>query len=156
MKKNTTTPITLSAEQRSRLEQFTTKGVHSVRLVTRVRIVLALDTSCGRKAESPTDIATRLNVSRRSVYDAWHDFLNTEDVSSFPSRKQRTTPPVEIKVTGDVEAHVIALSCSDSPAGSARWSLRMLADKCVELQILNSVSHTTISRILKKTTLNHT
>ena len=71
-------------------------------------------------------------------------------------RKKRETPPVAAKVTGDVEAHIIALACSEPPEGYERWTVRLLADKCVELDYVESLSHMTVSRILKKTNLSLT
>lgn len=61
----------------------------------------------------------------------------------------------KIKTDGDFEAHLLALSCSEAPEGYARWSLRMLADKMVELKYVGSVSHETVRQTLKKTKLNH-
>ncbi len=69
-------------------------------------------------------------------------------------RKKRETPPVPAKVTGEVEAHIIALACGKPPQGYSRWSLRLLADKTVELGYIDSISHSTISSILKKTNLS--
>jgi len=149
-------PIKLNAGQRRELEEFTSKGTHGVRLVNRAKAILALDTSRGRRAEGATDIARRLGTSRQAVYDARGDFLAAADTASFLRRKRRETPPVEPKVTGDVEARIIAVSCGKPPEGAARWSLRLLADRCVELRILDSVSHTTIGRTLKKTPSSRT
>lgn len=66
------------------------------------------------------------------------------------SAKKRETPPVEAKVTGDVEAHIIALACGDPPKGYAKWTLRLLADRSVKLGYVESISHTQVGRILKK------
>jgi len=67
-------------------------------------------------------------------------------------RKKRETPPVEPKITGEVEARIIALSCSAPPEGRSRWSLRLLADKSVELNFIDSISHEAVGRLLKKRT----
>jgi hypothetical protein len=83
--------------------------------------------------------------------------INTYAISGLTvalRRKKRATPPVPAKVDGVFEAHVIALCCSEPPKGYARWSVRLLSEKCVELQYIDSVSHMTISRILKKLNLN--
>ena len=72
------------------------------------------------------------------------------------NRKKRETPPVPAKVTGEVEAHVIALACGKPPEGYAKWTLRLLADKTVELGYITSISHVTVSNILKKTNLSLT
>ena len=67
-------------------------------------------------------------------------------------RKKRETPPVAPKITGEVEAKIIALSCSSPPPGRSKWSLRLLADKAVELQYIDSISHEAVGRLLKKRT----
>ncbi len=66
------------------------------------------------------------------------------------NRKKRETPPIPAKVTGEVEAHVIALACGEPPEGYSKWTLRLLADKTVELGYIDSISHVTVSTILKK------
>ena len=72
------------------------------------------------------------------------------------NRKKRETPPVEAKVTGDVEAHIIAMACGEPPKGYAKWTLRLLADKSVKLGYIDSISHTQVGRILKKTNISLT
>lgn len=69
-------------------------------------------------------------------------------------RKKRETPPVEAKVTGEVEAYIIALAFGEPPKGYAKWTLRLLADKSVKLKYIDSVSHTQVGRILKKTSIS--
>jgi len=77
-------------------------------------------------------------------------YLAAESVSKFLQRKKRETPPVAPKVTGEVAAHIIALACSKAPEGHAKWTLRLLADKSVELGYVETLSHMTVSRLLKK------
>ena len=71
-------------------------------------------------------------------------------------RKKRDTPPRQIKVTGDVEAHIIALACAEPPEGYSRWTVRLISEKCVELGYVESLSHMTVQRLLKKTNLSLT
>ena len=139
--------IVLSAEARTELEEFSTKGVHDVRFVNRAKIILALDTAEGNKPLMQKDIAERIGVSRRTVNVVRRDFLAAESVSAFLQRKKRETPPVEPKITGEVEAHIIALACGEAPEGRARWTLQLLADKCVELQYIDSISAMSIGRV---------
>jgi len=148
--------ITLNAEERKELEQFSTKGVHSVRLVNRAKIILALDSSEGRIPEKQEDISKRVGVSRQAVNDAKRDFLSAGSASAFLQRKKRETPPVEPKVTGELEARIIALACGDVPEGCARWTVRLLAEKSVELCYIDALSHMTVSRLLKKHNLSLT
>jgi hypothetical protein len=146
--------IQLTKKERAELERFSTTGVHSIRLVNRAKIILALDTSKGRTAERQEALAERLGVSRQTVINARQAFLAVKNVSLFLQRKRRETPPVPPKVTGEMEARIIALACGKVPPGYARWTLRLLADKCVELCYSDTMSHTTISAILKKTNLS--
>ena len=71
-------------------------------------------------------------------------------------RKKRKTPPVQAKVDGKLEAHIISICCSQPPEGYQRWTLRLIADKCVELGYVDSISHMTVMRTLKKTNLSLT
>ena len=71
-------------------------------------------------------------------------------------RKERNTPPVPPKCTGDVEARIIELSCSEPPEGRSKWTLRLLSEKSVELKIIDSISHMQVGRILKKTNISLT
>jgi len=148
--------IVLTVSERAELRQFSKKGTHSVRLVNRAKIILALDTSGGRKPETQRAIAEHIGVSRQAVNDAKLDFLAADSVSEFLRRKKRETPPIPPKVAGEDEARLIALACSKAPPGYARWTLRLLAEKCVELHYFGTISHMTISRLLKKHSLNLT
>ena len=148
--------IQLNQAERKTLEQFSTTGNRSVRLVNRAKIILALDESEGRKKQTQAAIANRVGVSRQAVVDAKNDFLAAENVSAFLQRKKRVTPPVAPKVTGELEARVIALACGEAPKGHAKWTLRLLADKCVKLGYADSLSHMTVSRLLKKQSLSLT
>ena len=153
MKKN---QIVLTKEDRQKLEQFSKTGIHSVKLVNRAKIILALDTSEGRKTDTQSNIAQRLDVSRQTINDVKRGFLAAESISVFLQRKKRITPPVKPKVTGELEARIIALACSEVPKGYAKWTLRLLADKCVELNYVDTLSHMTVSRLLKKHNLSLT
>jgi len=146
----------LTPEQRSELEKFSKTGVRSTRLVNRARIILALDASGGRKALSQSEIAERIGVSRQTVINVREDFLTASDLSTFLRRKKRETPPVKPKVTGELEARIIALACGEVPEGYAKWTLRLLAEKCVELCYIDTLSHMTVSRLLKKHNLSLT
>ena len=148
--------IQLSQAERKTLEQFIKTGIHNVRLVNRAKIILGLDESEGRKKETQVLIADRIGVSRQTVNDAKNDFVAIRSVEKFLQRKRRETPPIPPKVTGEVEAHIIALACSKVPEGYAKWTLRLLADKCVKLGYVDSISPMTVSRLLKKRNLSLT
>jgi transposase len=142
--------IELNPEERHELEKFTGTGKRSVKLVKRAAVILALDTSGGRKPDTEADIARRIGVSRQTVQNVKKDFETAADLTAFLQRKKRETPPIPPKVTGELEARIIALACSKPPAGYHSWTLRLLADTCVELQYVDTISHMTISRLLKK------
>jgi DNA-binding Lrp family transcriptional regulator len=142
--------IELSQETRRELEKFSTTGKHSVKLVNRAKIILELDESNGRKPLKQEEIANRIGVSRQAVNDARKAYLSAGSISEFLKRKKRETPPVEPKVTGELEAHIVAMACSKVPEGCAKWTLRLIAEKCVELNYVDSLSHMSVSRLLKK------
>jgi Trp operon repressor len=153
MKKN---EIKLTAEQRKELLKFSKTGVHSAKLIKRSEIILLLDTSESGKAVTFEEISKRLDVSVTTITNVKKDFIAAEDVKSFLKRKKRDTPPVEPKITGEVEARIIALACSEAPIGCARWTVRLIADKSVELQIVDSLSFKSVQRLLKKHNLSLT
>jgi hypothetical protein len=146
--------ITLSPEERHELEVFTKTGKRCVKLVKRAAVVLALDTSGARKPNTEADVALHIGVSRQTIQNVKKDFEAAADLNAFLQRKKRETPPVPPKVTGELEAHIIALACGTPPEGYANWTLRLLADTCVKLQYADFLSHMTVSRLLKKHNLN--
>jgi len=153
MKKN---EIKLTTEQRKELQKFSKTGVHSAKLIKRAEIILLLDTSESGKAATFGEITRKLDVSETTITNVKKDFFSTEDIKAFLQRKQRIAPPVEPKITGEVEAKIIALACSEAPAGCARWTVRLIADKSVELQIVDSLSFKSVQRLLKKRSLSLT
>ena len=78
----------------------------------------------------------------------------TDGLEATIKCKKRSTPPVPAKGTGEIAAHIIALACGTPPQGYSKWTLPLLADKCVELKLVESLSHTTVSRVLKKTNIS--
>ena len=149
-------PIKLTVKDRVALEKFSTTGVHNVRLVNRAKIILALNISGGRTAERHEAIAERLGISRQAVNNARNDFLEAKELADFLQRKKRETPPIPPKITGEMEARIIAMACGKPPAGRARWTLRLLAERCVELHYFGTLCHMSISRLLKKRNLSLT
>ena len=148
--------IELSEVERSELEKFARTGKRSVKLVNRARIILELDESDGRKPLTQEQIAEKIGVTRQTLNDAKKAFIAADSVSEFLKRKKRETPPVLPKITGEVEARIIALACGPVPEGCAKWAVRLLADKCVELNYIDSISFKSVQRVLKKHNLNRT
>ena len=150
------TPIILTAEERKELEKYCKSGVRSAKLINRARIILELDTSNGRKATKQDEIAIHVGVSRQTVNNTKLDFIAAGNITTFLQRKKRETPPVAPKITGDVEAKIIALACGEAPKGCARWTLQLLADKSIELNIIDSITDVSVYRLLKKHNLSLT
>jgi len=148
--------IELDTIARSELEKFTKTGKHSVRLVNRAKIILELDEANGRQPLTQEQIAEKVGVARQTVNEAKQAFIAADSISTFLQRKKRETPPVKPKITGEVEAHIVALACSSVPVGYAKWGVRLLADKCVELNYIDSISFKSVQRVLKKHNLNPT
>jgi len=142
--------IELTPAQREEFTEFLKGGEHNVHLVRRAQIIMALDTSEGRNASRQEDIARIIGVSRQTVNDAKRDFSAAAETASFLQRKPLEKPPIEPKITGEVEAKIVAIACSPPPEGKARWTLEMLADRTVELKILDSISQMSVHRTLKK------
>lgn len=148
--------IMLNFEQRRELEQYAKNGVHNVHLVTRAKTILALDRSNKKDHLRITRISEQVGLSRQAIYDIRDTFLEAKTISEFLTRKKRETPPITPKVTGDVEAHIIALACSEPPEGCSRWTVRLLAEKAVELCYVDSLSYKSAQRVLKKRNISLT
>jgi Homeodomain-like domain len=142
-------PVTLTAADRAELVRLTRTGVHPASMIRRAGVLLALDTSVG-VVDPKEAIAARLGVSGETLRLVAQRFAETGDVWATVGRKQRPLPPVPSPVTGEVEARLIALACSQPPEGYARWSLRLL-EKHVGLAVdIPDLDHSTIGRVLKK------
>ena len=145
--------VTLSADEREALEALVLKGKHKSQKIINALILLGCDEGEFQKKRSLNkDISRVLNVSMKKVDRVKKRFV--EDSFDVALNGQKGNRVYAKKVDGDFEAHLIALSCSDPPEGYARWSLRLLADKVVELNYIDSTSHETIRQVLKKTKLN--
>ena len=148
--------ITLSEEERKQLEDFTKSGFHSAKLIRRAKLILALDRSNKKDHLRINRICEQLDLSRQSVNNIREAYLQAPNIEVFLTRKKRETPPVPPKVTGEVEAHIIAIACGEKPEGRGRWTMRLIADKCVELNYVESLSEASVRRVLKKQSINPT
>jgi len=95
------------------------------------------------------EIAERFKTSTVTVYNISRQFVE-EGLQATLYHKKRETPPIQPLATGDIEARIIALACSEPPKGRTRWTLRLLEEKVIELQIVETISDNTIGRLLKK------
>jgi transposase len=142
--------VTLSEEERNTLADLTTKGKQRSQKILNALILLACDEGDFQKDRSTNEeIARVLNISMRKIDRVKKRFVD-EGIDAALNRRKGNHIYAK-KTDGDFEAHLIALSCSEPPEGFARWSLRLLADKVVELNYIDSISHETVRRILKKT-----
>lgn len=147
--------VTLTGEERSELEALTHKGRIDARRFIHARILLLCDCGEGGPAWNVADVAAALSVTSRSIEHIKKRFVE-EGLKAALERKPREKPPQEVRFDGAFEARLIALACSDAPDGRDRWTVRLLADKAVELKMADNVSHMTVQRILKKTKLSLT
>lgn len=141
--------ITLSKTEYEQLIDIISKGVHSSQLYHTAYILLHSDEGKYGDKIIGEEISTFLKISMRMIDRVKQRFVE-EGFDACLERKP-SKKPKERKVDGDLEAHIIALSCSKAPKGFARWSLRMLADKVIELKYAESISHETVRKALKKT-----
>jgi hypothetical protein len=145
--------VTLTKEERDFLSQLTSKGKHRSQKILNALTLLACDEGTHQPNRSKNaEIARVLNTSMRKIDRVKKRFVvDGLDVALHGKKGSRVYAK---KADGDFEAHLVALSCSKPPEGFSRWSLRLLADKVVELDYIDSVSHETIRRVLKKTNLS--
>ncbi|MBI5439550.1 MAG: helix-turn-helix domain-containing protein [Nitrosomonadales bacterium] len=145
--------VTLTEQERQELEALTKQGKTNARKFIRARALLLCDAGDGGPSWKVADAAEALGITGRTIEHIKKRFVE-EGLEAALDRKPLEKPPREIEFDGAFEARLIALACSGAPEGCARWTVRLLADKVVELKISESVSHMTIQRILKKTNLN--
>jgi putative transposase len=138
--------IHLSAEERSYLDKLTRSGSLPVRVERRVRILLLSDRSLGQ-SRTDEQVAEAVMVNHATVGRVRKRFASEGLDSALYEKPRPGQPP---KITGDVEAHLVVLACSDAPEGHDRWTLQMLADKLVELELVESISSVAIYKRLKK------
>jgi transposase len=140
--------IKLSQEERQALEKMTKTGTISARKLKRIRILLLSDESENGPAKANQEIAEIVEVSTVTVSRIRKRFLEEGLNEAIEEKPRSGAPP---KFDGIDRAKVTALACSDPPEGHSQWSLRLLADKMVELEYVDSISHMTIQEVLKKT-----
>ena len=145
--------FSLTQDERDELEAIVTKGKHNSQKVLNALILLNYDEDAPKpRTLGEQDIAKVLKVSAMKIHRTKQRFVDEGMDIALNGRKGERV--YKRKADGDFEAHLVALCCSDPPEGQAQWSLRLLADQVVELGYIESVSHETIRRVLKKTRLN--
>ena len=142
--------VRLSAQERERLETMVRTGKTSAQLLTRARILLKADASEAGDGWSDSAIAAALDTSVNNVARTRQQLVE-EGFEATLKRKYNSNSAQPRIFDGETEAKLIALACSPAPEGFARWSLRLLEEKVVELNIVDKASDNTIGRTLKKT-----
>lgn len=142
--------VTLTEDERKTLSDLSSKGTQKSQKVLNALILLACDEG-EHQIEGSTheEMARVLHISMRKIDRVKRRFVK-DGIDAALDRKKGNRI-YSRKSDGDFEAHLIALSCSEPPEGFARWSLRLLADKVVELDYIESISHETVRQVLKKT-----
>lgn len=138
--------VQLSEQERLTLEQFVSTGTKNARQITRARILLLADAG-----KSDQAIMAVLGVSRPTVFAMRKKYAQrgTTPLLSLLAEASRRGRP--IKVDSRVEAHATLIACSAPPEGKARWTLRLIADQMVKLEVIDTISHEKVRRLLKKT-----
>ena len=147
--------IILTEQERKDLEALTRCGKTGAKRFIHARALLLSDTGREGLAWAVVDVAAALGVTSRTIEHLKKRFVE-EGLEAALVRKPREKPPRDVTFDGAFEARLIAMACSDAPEGYQRWTVRLLADKAVELKFAPSVSHMTVQRVLKKTNLSLT
>lgn len=145
-------PVILSDTQRDELKRLIASGTAPARKLTHARILLKADESVEGDAWVDERVADAVEVSQPTVARVRRQYFE----EGLEAALNRRPPKREYhrKLDGEQEARLVALACSEPPEGQARWSLRLLADKMVELEVVEGISHQTVRRTLKKTNLS--
>jgi transposase len=147
--------VTLTEQERKELEALTKRGETHARRFIHARALLLSDAGAAGPAWGVADTAEALGVTSRTIEHLKKRFVE-DGLEAALERKPREKPPREVTFDGAFEARLIAMACSDVPGGHNRWTVRLLADKAVELKFAESVSHMTVQRVLKKTNFSLT
>jgi hypothetical protein len=152
-KKNIKYHVNLTGEERDLMQNLIKKGNTAGYRIRHAQILLALDEIQANETWTDEKIGKAYETSMRAIGNLRKRFVE-EGLEAALERKKRPMPPV-IKIDGEAEAKIIALTCSEPPEGRSRWTLVLLAHKVVELGILDSISDHGIGDLLKKTRLSH-
>ena len=145
--------VTLTERERNHLTELTSKGKHRSQRILNALTLLACDEGeyQGKRSKNE-EISRVLNTSMRKIDRVKKRFV-VDGLDVALNGKKGSRVYIK-KADGDFEAHLVALSCSEPPEGFSRWTLRLLAEKVVELDYIKNISHETVRRVLKKTNLN--
>lgn len=150
MKKNS---IELSKEQREELEQLVSKGKASARKIKHAEVLLKIDSGEKGLNWSNEEVNAAFGVGEATIWRLRRRFLE-QGLEAALNRRPQPERPEKRKLDGEQEAHLIALTCSPAPQGYKRWTMRLLADKLVELGYFEQIDYKTVWVALKKTNSN--
>jgi transposase len=140
--------VRLTEEEREQLTALITKGRASARKIGHAQQLLKVDADGPNWTDA--EVAEAFGVRENTVADTRHRFVEG-GLDRALVRKRQEPPPRPRKLDGSAEAHLIAVACGDPPEGRARWTLRLLAGRLIELEIVDEISHETVRQTLKKT-----
>ena len=150
MKKYT---VELSPDERTHLNQLVTHGKAEGYKIKHAQILLKADQAKGSPGWKDKRICEAYDCHITTVENVRRRFVE-QDFESALGRAKRGPQPHRRKLDGDAEATLVALACSEAPEGQSRWTLRLLASRLVELGVVDEISHMTVKRVMKKTSLN--
>lgn len=142
--------VRLSSEEITKLNSVVSKGTCAARAIKRAQILLKLNSRAKRRYKLD-ELSLMFDISKKTINRILESYqcIGIECIY----RKKRQTPPVESKVTGEVEAHLIAMACHNPPEGYSRWTLRLLSERMVQMNYIDQISHTTVGKILRENSL---
>ncbi len=147
--------VELSQEERDRLTGLINKGKAAARTILKARILLKADQGLAFEGWTDARICDALETNQSTVSRARRTCVE-HGMDAVLARKKRETPPIRPIFDGEAQAQLIALACSTPPPGYARWTIRLLAEKVVEMEIVDTAHFNTVGRALKKTLSNRT
>jgi len=141
--------VTLTEEERPMLHEMLSRGKAAARKLMHARILLKADAAVGGPGWNDETIAEALEVGRATVERVRKAFVEDGLEAALERRKPRRE--YRRRLDGDGEAHLVALACQEPPEGRSHWTLRLLADRMVQLEYVDQISYQTVRRTLKKT-----
>ncbi len=145
--------VRLTETERSELDALVRKGKAAALAITRARILLKADQGKDGEAQTDAQVAEALSVAAKTVFNVRRRWVE-EGLEAALRRKKQDCPSRLRKLDGKAEAKLVATCCGPAPQGRARWTLRMLAGKLVELEVVDSISPETVRSTLKKMQLS--
>ena len=139
--------VELTEKERTQLERYVKQGKKSARSMNRARILLLSD-----EEHSDEDIMQILGICRQTIYSVRKRYHQNKGPNILDLLQEKPRPGQPVKVDSGIAAHVAMIACSEAPAGAARWTLQLIADRLIELNVVDSICVESVRKALKKTT----